>query len=318
MWLSRKLTWRQQALLWAGWSALTKALFLREATIQYDFHGFPCTFPCFKVLVFERFPQYHANLGRVVAATTAKYPGSRMVDIGANTGDSAIIMAAAAPSSPILSVEASPGYAELCRKNLSTIRNVTVVNSFVDTATGTVSAHYIEEDGTGHAALEEGFSTQAVSLSDLLKTHHHSEEAKFVKIDTDGFDGRIIKGALPWLTSSLPTLFWECDLSADLAVGGPGRAIFDLLAGAGYEYFFVFYSNAGDQIATAHASDGDLIDDLSWYLGERVTRDRMPPNYCDVCAIPRQDSEVYLALRALEKRAHSERDGTHRSRVLKS
>jgi FkbM family methyltransferase len=247
--------------------------------------------------VLSRHLRYGRNLALIAEAVAAKYPGSPIIDVGANIGDTAILMRSSSDA-PILCIEGSEMYADIFRSNLNESSKLTLIQKLVDTGDSTLGEILVEH-GSGRASRNGNL--RSVALPDIASEHGFSN-AKLIKIDTDGFDGRIIQAALPWLALSLPVLFWEFELCGDKENGGPGLRIFELLAGAGYERF-MFYTDTGDYVATAHAGQDELLQDLAWYFGERENRSHLAPHFADVCAIPSQDLDLHQAIVAAIRRA---------------
>jgi FkbM family methyltransferase len=240
---------------------------------------------------------FFENLRRICLLVSKKYPDSPMIDIGANIGDTAIIMRSAAPNARILCIEGSPYFHEMCKQNVP--ENCIVLNAFIDQLNGKLNVSLSESEGTARANASSG-SVNTLTLREAAKEGFLA--AKLVKIDTDGFDGRIIVGAAEWIGEAKPVLLWEFELTGDEQVGGPGMKVFDILAGLGYRRF-VFYSNTGDYIASVNYADKDVLDDLTIYLGLRKNRPNVAPNYADVCAIHESDLDIFEQLRLEGRRA---------------
>jgi FkbM family methyltransferase len=289
--------------IWRLRAALVRALGLSGTIVSYQLHGRQICIPSHSDLpgVPSRCPTYGRNLERIAAAVSSKYPAAPMIDIGANVGDTAVTLRSAA-NGPILCVEASPTYAELCRKNLSATKDAIVVNSFIATGDD-LNVRLVEGSGTGSAKADHGSSIPTVALGEVA-LRFGFETAKLVKIDTDGFDGLIIDASRDWLSQAQPVLFWELELIGDRANNGPGVRVFDILSDAGYERF-MFYSNVGHYVVSAAAGDKRALEDLASYFGERRDRNRFPPAYADVCAISKQDLDIYEALLGLEREARN-------------
>jgi FkbM family methyltransferase len=282
--LTKSVIWRLRALT-------LKLLGLSDTLVNYELHGHQIRLPADSDLpsVLSRCPKYGRNLQQIAQAVSSKYPRAQIIDIGANVGDTAITMRASADS-PILCVEASRRYAELCRENLTALTDVSVVNALVDTG-ATLNVRILERGGSGRIVLDEASRTPTMTLAEIAASHGYSS-AKLVKIDTDGFDGRIIQASRDWLGKVQPVLFWELELTSDARNQGPGELVFDILEKAGYDRF-MFYSNTGDYILTATAADRSILEDLSWYVGRREDRERVPPAFADVCAIAKHDADIY-------------------------
>ncbi len=242
---------------------------------------------------------HFANLGRICLLVRNKYPNNPIIDIGANVGDTSIIMTSVAPDARILCIEGSPRYYDMCKRNVP--ENCTVLNAFIDQLHGKLNVSLSELAGTGRA-MKGGGSVNTITLEEAAKDGFLA--AKLVKIDTDGFDGRIIAGAAEWIGKAKPVLFWEFELTGDEVVGGPGAKVFEILAGLGYTKF-IFYSNTGDYIAAVNPTDKEIIEDLSFYLGHRNNRMTVAPNCADVCAIHECDLDIFEQLKLEERRAAS-------------
>ena len=141
-----------------------------------------------------------------------------------------------------------------------------------------------DEGSAGFVSSPETVSTQ--SLDDLLSANGEFRAARLLKIDTDGFDSHIIRGALPWLRAQRPVLFWECDPVADAAASGCGIELFHDLREAGYATF-TFFANSGEVVCGCKATDNSIIEDLYRFL---YRRSHMP--YADVCAVSEKDSDL--------------------------
>lgn len=294
--LSSNSTRIAKSVIWNLQDRFIRFVNLADVAVTYQLHGQPVQILAGSGLpsVMSRYPNFDSNLTRISAAVSRKYPDSTMIDVGANIGDSALAMRKGAIC-PILCIEGSQRYAEMCRRNLQPLPNIPVVQAFVDTG-APVNGRIVESKGSGRSIPDGKTTTTTVPLS-ALATQCNFANAKLVKIDTDGFDGRIIQASLSWIEKQRPVLFWEFELTSDRLQGGPGRAIFDLLKGAGYRDL-AFYSNTGDYMASASIADTQLLEDLSWYLGERQNRDYTPPAYADICAFPEEDHDLFEQIRA--------------------
>jgi FkbM family methyltransferase len=146
--------------------------------------------------VLSRHLRYGRNLALIAEAVAAKYPGSPMIDVGANIGDTAILMRGSSDA-PILCIEGSEMYADIFRSNLNESSKLTLIQKLVDTGDSTIG-EILEEDGSGRASRNG--NRRSVALADIASEHGFSN-AKLIKIDTDGFDGRIIQPRSPGLRS---------------------------------------------------------------------------------------------------------------------
>jgi FkbM family methyltransferase len=264
--------------------------------VRYRLYGQNLVVPAISDLpaVYSRWPQHSENLGRIAKLVASKYPSSWAVDIGANIGDTAVVIVHHSQMR-CLCVEGSAKYYELCRKNMAGLNQVVTVNAMVGGASRTISGELIEDKGSGYVGRGRGTITLR-SLADLLDEHSEVQNVRLIKIDTDGYDAGIIAGAIDWIRVYQPVLFWECDPPADRRCDGPGSAIFGTLVNSGYQSF-LFYTNLGDYLLSCDGLNSALIEDLFHFFS---TRNGEQPTYMDVCAIPGHDRDLFARLRALE------------------
>jgi FkbM family methyltransferase len=283
------------AVTWRVYATLVRALGKHDL-VRYRLYGHDLVMPAVSDLpsVYSRNPQYSENLGRIAKLVASKYPSSWAVDIGANIGDTAVVIVHHSQMR-CLCIEGSATYYSFCRKNTAALNRVVAVNAMVGGASRTISGELVEDRGSAYIAEGPGI-IKLSSLADLLDQHSEVQNVRLIKIDTDGYDAGIIAGAIDWIRVHQPVLFWECDPPADLRCGGPGSAIFATLVSSGYQSF-LFYTNLGDYLLSCDGLDAPLIEDLFHFFS---TRNGEQPRYMDVCAIPGHDRDLFTRLRALE------------------
>lgn len=257
-------------------------------------------------LIRKKHRDYSANLGRVGAAIAATRPDATAIDIGANVGDSVAILRRAT-NMPVLCVEGDPRFAAILRANLPALgSDIEIYEGFVGDATGTVPVTL--RTGRGSGRLVSGPSGTVVattSIESLLRAFPRFADPGLVKIDTDGFDIRILRGALPTLRQMTrkPVLFFEYDPALQQS-SDDGLATLRDLQGAGYCKALV-YDNVGDLMITADVADGSLWSELHAYFSGRGTA-----MYMDLCLFAGNDRDLFEVLRSSEL-AHFEATRAH-------
>jgi FkbM family methyltransferase len=274
-----------------------------------ELHGFKLELPNDHWLtqIRNQLPDYGENIGRLAAAVERKYPGRGFVDVGANVGDTAAIVRAHS-NLPILCIEGSEFFFELLKENIRQFKGeleleCTLVDSASAERKGSLSVEY----GTAsfHTDSNEGASRRFARLDSILARHPRFQSSKILKIDTDGMDGRILAGAMDWISAARPVLFWEHDIGRDAAAGGPGLNIFERLLEIGYRAGLVF-DNTGEFIQTVSLDARQQLADLSDYLpgGKQFY------GYCDVCAFHEEDLDLCSLVRRIELERRRVRRGT--------
>lgn len=204
------------------------------------------------------YPTYNKNLVDVIRSLPVEGRPPRVVDIGANIGDTAA-MVLSEIEAELLCIDADPRYFELLRQNIQDQR-VTAVQAAIGAAAGG-RVRVERQAGTGSVRLDDTSPLQMSTLPDLLAQYPQFNAPDLVKIDTDGHDFAIIEGSSEWLASVRPALFYESD--DHLAVEGTSAvSTLKLLASSGYttatlwdKYGNVMTSIALDDAGIAVAGD---------------------------------------------------------------
>lgn len=241
------------------------------------------------------FPQYSSNVGRIGAAVHDKYPDLSLIDVGANVGDTVAIVRQYAHY-PILCVEGSTAYVPLLQRNVEHLGDVEVEASFVGRASGPAAATLRSVGGTAHLApgsVSQG-SILLHSLGDIVMRHPRFGRARLLKSDTDGMDCQIITGAVEYLASVRPVVFFEYDPDLTARSGDKAIHVFDVLEGIGYQYALV-YENTGDLMLLLDLRDKRLLSDVDAFFSGRSGG-----RYADICAFHETDSDLALSLHRTE------------------
>lgn len=271
-----------------------------QALVRYELAGRELLIPVTHEL--PRYRRYSAgygeNVGRIAAAVHSKYPDATAVDIGANVGDSAVLLTREAPV-PVLCVEGDPAFARLLRHNVRSLDGAVVVEAFVGAAAGEADVDRRAEGGT--LRLDPGRGSTRVrfeTLGSILAAHPTFARPRLVKLDTDGLDVPILTAERDLLATLRPAVFFEYapDFYRD-----PDEAfrVFDLLAGAGYTRALA-YLNQGDFLASADLGERRLLEDLHAFVTGHVDYGEPPPRYLDVCAFHADDADVWEEARRRE------------------
>lgn len=239
-------------------------------------------------LILASCPHYGQNLVRLVEVVTHAKGSRSFIDIGANVGDTIIVVRAGVDVAA-LAIEGDERYGSLLAANLADMPDVEIERSYVASSLSTGSIEVRRARGT--AALISSDTESSVvlrPLTEILAEHPRFASAGVVKIDTDGADAAIIVANADWFAEIKPVVFLEYDsiLAARLGDPEPWRA-FEVLAQAGYGQALV-YVNTGELLMEAAVTDGSMWRDLASYAAS-PTRS----HYFDVAAFPADDVELF-------------------------
>lgn len=245
----------------------------------------------------RHWPRLQMPIGDLAEAIGRKYHGFRAIDIGANVGDTAAVMCTHADV-PILCIEGNPAFLPYLEENARRIGpQIAIERAFIGESAG-AQALAVHADNAGSAWLapsEDGSAITLRTFDEILRDHPQFIRAKLVKLDIDGFDFRIIRGAADVFQALKPILFYE-SAPLDTATGsGDALDCFKLLSSIGYERFLL-WDGFGHYLIHLTSAEFDKFVDLTFYL---VSNRMFGPAvyHFDVCAFPAADTDLCETVR---------------------
>jgi len=202
-------------------------------------------------------PTYDRTLPRIAAALERKHGRVVAIDVGANIGDSAALLTDAVPAAQILCIEGSATYFPLLIANVArlSIRAECLQTYCGDEATASVTV--LEHGGTGRL-VAGGTPVPTRTVDEIVDAHPRFASTNLLKVDTDGFDFRVLRGAQRLLRDAQPLVYFELVPDLLRAAGEDPLSIFPLLVSLGYMRG-VFYANTGEEIGPFSIDDTDAI-----------------------------------------------------------
>jgi FkbM family methyltransferase len=252
----------------------------------------------------QSYPRYDRALGYIARLVADKYPNLGAIDIGANVGDSAALINSERDL-PVLCIEGNPEFLPYLECNSKLLSNIAIAPYFVgsddryvakeqiDTHRGTATIQEIDErqDGKGIAMK---------SLQSIVSEYETFRNAKLLKVDTDGYDFKIVSSSIDFIANTKPVLFFEYDIAFQKNDCLDAKSTMTALLNAGYDRF-VIYDNFGNYLHSLIQPNTDRIDDLNAYLVANRFQTRNPAiYYYDICAFSEEDSDLFAALRNRE------------------
>lgn len=267
----------------------------KDPIIDFDLWGTKMKIPFSYNLpiILKKFPLYNSNLSRISLYLKEKYETLRIIDIGANIGDSAILIKSK-NDFPILCVEGESTFFEILEKNIGNFSNVELAKTFLGESEDIINATISSKLGTGSIVNSSENKLKTVSLDKLLEKFSSFQNAKLVKIDTDGFDYKIIRGGETFISHSKPIVFIEYDPEFHKICKENSFFIFDFLESFGYSKV-IFYDNYGDYLISLSINDKEKIQELTNYFTNRNFL-----KYCDLCFFHKEDEDVFETTRQRE------------------
>lgn len=196
-------------------------------------------------------------VGVTAKFTAEKYPSATMIDIGANVGDTAAIIAESC-SNPLLLVEASDFFHGYLIRNTPKLKNRVSVRKVFVADGADISGELFHWGGT--AEWKE--STESVAIPTEKLGALTNDDVCFVKTDTDGHDFKILLAGIGWLADQRPVIVLESQVrnTDDLELSDQ---LLTELHRVGYNSFMV-WDDAGFHLLST--TDPNVVMDTNRYL----------------------------------------------------
>lgn len=217
-----------------------------------------------------QYPHYDSALPRLARAVKEDAGSLKFIDVGANVGDTAVLVSHAV-SGAFLCVEGSDQFFPLLERNLGTARafggsEFATAAVVLDERDRDGDVRFFYRDGTAlidgieaPASVAATSHTPITTLDRLLETRQAAFfDSNFLKIDTDGYDYRILRGASSLLSKHSPWLFFEFSPPHLIKAGEEPMSIFPWLRHLGYESA-LFYTELGLPTLVAKLGDEPLL-----------------------------------------------------------
>jgi FkbM family methyltransferase len=209
-----------------------------------------------------------------------------VIDIGANIGDTVAYIRNYSDV-PILCIDGNEDYLAILRENIKQYNSISVCHCLVGAETKETNVELKTERGT--AFITEGATKNIVkTLQDILSEFPDFQDSKILKIDTDGYDGLILKGCTSYLKKYTPILFFEFDPFLFNSNNDDPFTLIPYLKDCGYRYLMFYMSNGDYLVSCDIEEDNGIIEELvHFFSGRNVTL------YTDICAFSEKDKAIF-------------------------
>ena len=234
----------------------------------------------------KNFPFYNLNLPRLIEHLNNNNKKGKIVDIGANIGDTAAFIRNIV-NLPIICIEGNDYYYDLLKKNTAQFKDIHYFKKYLSEKSESIMANISFSIGT--SSLENGNAeTELISLDDLASQNLELfRDVSLIKIDTDGFDTKILKGAIDFIKKTKPVLFFEYDREFLDKQNESGIDVIESLFSIGYKKI-LFYDNYGRFILSLSSENITSIRQLHNYIKGY----KAPFEFYDICLFHESDDEL--------------------------
>lgn len=242
------------------------------------------------------FPYYNSNLQRLAAAWQ-QYRKDRfaIVDIGANIGDT-LIMLRQVTDLPVHCFEGLPFYFGLLQENSKDIADCYLHAVLLsDKPSALKVKNNINLGTSSFTGADDGALMNFSSVDSFFGEHRPDEPIGLIKSDTDGFDLRIIRGAVETIKKYRPILFLEFDRTLFEKNGDNGLEFLDFLAGLDYNGLVV-YDNFGKLLTITSLKEKTTVRALYSYIKDQ----KLGAPFYDLAIFPISDQVFFDSFAAAE------------------
>lgn len=190
-------------------------------------------------------PEYDTAVVRLVESVVRVRGHCAVVDVGANVGYTARSLLGV-PGTSVLCIEGNETLGRFISTNLQGFEGrYTWLSAYAGDPTARMRARSVMRAGT--ASLLESETASEISFVSLTQAVACTGfgTPDFVKIDTDGYDTKILGAELSFLAEHRPVLFFEFDPKLFGQNDPEGSSIVDRLAALGYRHGFAFSNHGG-------------------------------------------------------------------------
>ena len=240
--------------------------------------------------IINYYPNYQNNLTVIAREVQKKYHDLIIIDIGANIGDTVAILRNKIYC-PIISIEGNKTFFRLLRKNINNNFNqVTAYNLYLGDKNRSSMIQTSRKAGTFSLVSLSGKREKIAlaTLDSVVSEINESSRTKLLKIDTDGYDLKIIKGGLNYISRVRPIIFFEFNIHEYHLRKESLWLTLSSLEKAGYKHLIVF-DNFGNKIIGISLKEKKVINQLVDYVNTGTS----PVVYYDLCVFHSIDQDLY-------------------------
>ena len=198
--------------------------------------------------LYDRLPQ------RIGAFLHENQDSFNCIDVGANIGDT---IAAFYPNQNdrFIAVEPNPNFSRFLLRNWGDNENVAVVSDVCSSSNDQSNFTIQEQEGTATILhTKSGKSMEKKTLDTILDNNVHIKNVDILKIDTDGHDFEVLKGARKLLAANLPIVLFECDPFENINYVQECIDALNYFNESGYKNFLL-YDNLGNLMGLYSLND---------------------------------------------------------------
>lgn len=238
---------------------------------------------------YKIYPNLNSQLGRLASAVYKKYPGMCVIDVGANVGDTIAVLKSAVDV-PVIGIEGDESSFIFLERNTTRFSNVSIIKTFLGETSQSKKVN-MEKTGWNNTIIPDEKGSEQISfksLDDVIETGvFMNADIKLLKVDVEGFDTIVLRGATAIIEKNKPVLFFEYNRENMIAIKEDGLSTVLSFGKYGYKKI-AFFDHKGTLVLATDIQQEEVIR----YLHEYISSPKNLMGYYDICIFHEADTAV--------------------------
>ncbi len=241
-------------------------------------------------IIQSKYRYYDTALPRICKFINDKKGSLTLIDVGANVGDTVSLITDEV-TGKFLCIEPFDKYFKLLLMNTENMQNVVCEKVLLSEEEDIVNVSLVQDAGTAYVSEQATGNLKmqylATTVDKLVEKHHNFLQTNILKVDTDGYDYKIIRGSKKLLTESKPAIYFEFSPHHLINLGENPTSIFEYLVELGYSNALI-YDGFGYPFFKLNISDLATIEQIINYA--RIIKKYF---YYDVLVFHEMDRDIF-------------------------
>jgi FkbM family methyltransferase len=215
----------------------------------------------------SKYRYYDTALPRICKFLQQKEGQINVIDVGANIGDTISLIDDEVKAN-FLCIEGYDKYFELLLTNTQNFQDVICEKVLVSDREELSNVNWVQDCGNAYLSntidRDRDNSSSVTTIDRLIEKHSAFDRTNLLKVDTEGYDYKVIRGAKNLLEKSKPTLYFEILPKQLISFGENLVSIFEDLSKLGYSQV-LFYDYFGYPLVLLNTRETSQIQQLMNY-----------------------------------------------------
>lgn len=219
-----------------------------------------------------------------------------VIDVGANVGDTIAVIKSFV-NVPIVGVEGDEISFRFLEKNSKQFSEVSVIKTFLGESRNEIKADFKNFGwNTTIIPAEEGSHKIVVkTLDEILKKDFNDLNFKLLKVDVEGFDTIVLRGAEEIIKKDSPIVFFEYNPEAMKPLNENGFKTLLSFEAKGYDKIIFFDHKGTFLLSTSLKNTEELT-----YLHQYISSTKNLLGYFDIVLFSKEDTDIAVEYSIVE------------------